>query len=151
MHRLSSKLKCEWVQYVSSTWEDGLDDLWDAVEELVRDEASEQERRRQESFAFCFRTESRCRVEVFVLKDYLQKQALIVPALFCGRNGLFEEARPVGLSSSVLPWTCPSELWQARAAARQLSVSEIFNPRRYSKPNARRRRQQIVCLIMPVH
>eukprot|EP00439_Symbiodinium_sp_Y106_P076141 s200_g15.t1 len=34
--------------------EDGLDDLWDAVEELVRDEASEQERRRQ---------------------DYLQKQA----------------------------------------------------------------------------
>ena len=42
------ELRCGW--HVSSTWEDGLDDLWNAVEELVRDEASEQERRRQESF-----------------------------------------------------------------------------------------------------
>ncbi|CAE7939894.1 CCDC130 [Symbiodinium necroappetens] len=41
-------------QQPDSELEDGLDDLWNAVEELVRDEASEQERRRQ---------------------DYLQKQA----------------------------------------------------------------------------
>ena len=53
-----------------------------------------------------------------------------------GRTGLFEETRPVGLSNSVRPWTCPSEPWQARGAADQVVLFKKFNPRRFPRQAA---------------